>query len=234
MDPLVLLPDLERATDRLFTTVQGLSDGELGTPSLLPNWTRGHVLAHLARNADGLCNLLTWARTGEETPQYPSQQVRDGDIESGAPRPLAAQLADLRSSAARFGEQAAALPTRAWAATVRTRGDTEVVAATLVWMRLREVEIHHVDLDAGYRPDAWPASFTQHLTHELTHHFADSVRAVLRCPELGHDITLGDPDGAPIVAGPAYAVAAWLIGRSPGTTLTVTPAGGLPPVPPWR
>lgn len=64
--------------------------------------------------------------------------------------------------------------------------------------------------------------------------FADALPVVLRSPEVGHDIVLGDPDGAPVVAGPAYAVAAWLIGRSPGTGLTVTPSGPLPPVPPWR
>ncbi|MGH3646024.1 MAG: maleylpyruvate isomerase family mycothiol-dependent enzyme [Micromonosporaceae bacterium] len=233
MDPLVLLPDLERATDRLLATVEGLTDGDVAAPSLLPGWSRGHVLAHLARNADSLCNLLTWARTGVETTQYASQESRDADIATGAPRPVAAQLADLRSSATRFAERAEALPTSAWAVTVRTRGNHEIVAATLVWMRLREVEIHHVDLDAGYRPDAWPSGFSHRLTHELTSDFADSIGAVLRSPELGHDIVLG-ADDAPVVAGPAYAIAAWLIGRSPGTGLTVTPSGTLPAVPPWR
>lgn len=234
MDPLVLLPDLEHATDRLLATTQQLTDADVAAPSLLPGWTRGHVLAHVARNADGLCNLLTWARTGEETPQYASQQARDADIETGAPRPVAAQLADLRVSAARLAEQASSLPTTAWAAVVRTRGNREIVAADLVWMRLREVEVHHVDLDSGYRPDAWPDAFTQRLTHELSRDFADALPVVLRSPQVGHDIVLGDPDGAPVVAGPAYAVAAWLIGRSPGTGLTVTPSGPLPPVPPWR
>ena len=46
-------------------------------PSLLPGWSRGHVLTHLARNADGAVNLLTWARTGVETPQYVSQEQRE-------------------------------------------------------------------------------------------------------------------------------------------------------------
>ena len=32
-------------------------------PSALPGWTRAHVLTHLARNADAMVNLLTWART---------------------------------------------------------------------------------------------------------------------------------------------------------------------------
>ena len=83
-DPLVLLPEIDRATARLLATARKLDDADLAAPSRLPGWTRGHVLAHLARNADGCVNLLTWARTGIETPQYASDERRDADIETGA------------------------------------------------------------------------------------------------------------------------------------------------------
>ena len=43
-----------------------LDPGQVAGPSRLPGWSRGHVLSHLARNADALVNLLTWARTGIE------------------------------------------------------------------------------------------------------------------------------------------------------------------------
>jgi maleylpyruvate isomerase len=61
---------LAAATQRLQDTVAGLTDQQAREPSLLPGWSRGHVLTHLARNADSLRNLLIWARTGVETPQY--------------------------------------------------------------------------------------------------------------------------------------------------------------------
>ncbi|MGH9095430.1 MAG: maleylpyruvate isomerase N-terminal domain-containing protein, partial [Acidimicrobiales bacterium] len=54
--------------------------GGLRTPSLLPGWTQAHVVTHLARNADGLVNLLAWARTGIQTPMYVSWQRRNEDI----------------------------------------------------------------------------------------------------------------------------------------------------------
>jgi len=38
---------------------------------------------------------------------------------------------------------------------------------------------------------------------------------------------------APVVEGPAAAAVAWLIGRSTGDGLAVTPAGPLPAVPDW-
>ena len=44
---------------------------------LLPGWTVGHVLTHVARNADAYTNLLTWARTGVETPAYASPEARE-------------------------------------------------------------------------------------------------------------------------------------------------------------
>ena len=64
------LDRLAMATERLLTTATALSDAQMRDPSLLPGWTRGHVLTHIARNADGLVNLMRWARTGTKTPMY--------------------------------------------------------------------------------------------------------------------------------------------------------------------
>ena len=73
--------------------------GGLGGPSRLPGWTRGPVVCHVARNAEGLVRLLHWARTGIETPMYPSMEARAADIEAGAGRPLDEQLDDAQIQA---------------------------------------------------------------------------------------------------------------------------------------
>src|SRR2546425_958326 len=83
-----------------------------------------HVLTHIARNADGFRNLLAWARTGTETPMYPSEEARDRAIEAGARRSAAEIAADLRASAAAFAAAAEDLPADAWDAPVTRRGDT--------------------------------------------------------------------------------------------------------------
>ena len=36
---------------------------------------------------------------------------------------------------------------------------SEMPAAQVMWSRLREVEIHHVDIGAGYGPSDWPEAF---------------------------------------------------------------------------
>src|SRR5215469_5344155 len=74
------------ASARVLATAARISDQQAREPSSLPGWSRGHVLTHLARNADGLRNLLIWARTGVETPQYLSAEARDTAIEAGSAR----------------------------------------------------------------------------------------------------------------------------------------------------
>jgi maleylpyruvate isomerase len=235
-DPLVLVAEVDRATDRLLETVSALAGDDAALPSLLPGWTRGHVLTHVARSGDALVNLLTWARTGSPLPAYPSTAAREADIEAGAYRPLDELLADLRASARRFDDAVAQMPAQAWTATVQLRGGAEIPAAAVPWQRLREVEVHHVDLAAAYRPEDWPESFTQRLLHEAATNLgerADTPAMVLRAADLERDVKVGDPDGAPTVSGPASALVAWLTGRRDGTELAVAPPQPLPALPPW-
>ncbi|WP_062980865.1 maleylpyruvate isomerase family mycothiol-dependent enzyme [Nocardia anaemiae] len=233
----VQLETVAAATNRLLDTIRGLDD-DMTVPSLLPGWTRGHVLAHLARNADSLVNLLLWARTGIETPQYASMYIRDADIEAGAPRPLAEQLADNEAAADRWLALAQSTPEQAWTATVRTRQGRPIPATEVIWMRLQEVEIHHVDLAAGYQPEDWPVDFVVRLlpraAADLTKGIAGgaepAVTFEVRTTDTGFTATVGS--GAPdhTVSGPASAVLAWLLGRSEGADLS----GVLPTLPSWK
>src|ERR1700740_1961381 len=99
-DPGRLRERVGKATGRLTTEAAGLTDGQVRERSRLPGWSRGHLLTHIARNADGLRNLLIWARTGVETPQYRDLDERTERIERGAGRSAAELLADLEASAA--------------------------------------------------------------------------------------------------------------------------------------
>jgi maleylpyruvate isomerase len=230
-DPLVLTDEVDRATARLLTTAAALGGADaLAAPSLLPGWTRGHVLTHAARNADAMRNLLHWARTGEVTPAYPSREARAADIEAGATRPLDEQVADLRDSSARFAQAAADMPAEAWH--VQLPLDTgPQVAARVIWRRLREVEVHHLDLAAGYEPSDWPESFAHRLLHEVTAGLG-GIDLSIRSTDLAHPLVLG-AGGPPIVTGPSAILAGWLTGRIAKPELTVDPTGPLPVLPEW-
>lgn len=230
------MAEVDRATDRLLRTAAALDDAAVAEASALPGWSRGHVLAHVARNADAYVNLLTWARTGAVTPAYRDATQRETDIAAGAPRPLAEQLADVRATAARFAAAAGEMPPEAWTAQLELRTGTKP-AAVVVWDRLREVEVHHVDLAAGYGPADWPEAFSHRLLHELVADLGgrdDFPPLVLEPAEAGHALTLGEPDGAPVVSGSAWALAGWLAGRTTGEGITISPDGSLPAPPVWK
>ncbi|CAG7633558.1 maleylpyruvate isomerase family mycothiol-dependent enzyme [Actinacidiphila bryophytorum] len=233
-DPDADAAEVAAATEQLLDTAAKLSAEELAGPSLLPGWSRGHVLSHIARNADALVNLLTWAGTGEETPMYADEATRDRDIETGAGRPPAEQLADLRQSADRFADAVAALPPAAWATQVAMRSGRVVAAAEIPWRRLIEVRLHHVDLDAGHSPDDLPADFADRelawVVDGLTAH--EGVAAVrLRDTGTGSSWDLGAAEEPELtVSGPARALLAWVSGRSSGGGLDVSPAGAVLPV----
>jgi maleylpyruvate isomerase len=234
VDPLALSAELHRGDSRLLKTVEGFDDAAIRAPSLLPGWTRGHVVAHIARNADSYVNLLTWARTGVETPQYADPERRDPDIEAGAARPLAEQVADLRAATERFAATVRDMTPAAWSATIRYGSGVQAKAAHVVWARLREVEVHHVDLDAGYRPADWSDAFTLHLLHEVASNFADRGPGVrVSGSDVDFTAVMGS-SASTTVSGPARELVAWLIGRASGAGLTVDPPGPLPPVPTWK
>ncbi|MEU6234526.1 maleylpyruvate isomerase family mycothiol-dependent enzyme [Kitasatospora sp. NPDC047058] len=230
-------------TGHLLHTVAELKPEALAEPSALPGWTRGHVLAHLARNADSLVNLLNGARTGTDIPQYAGNEARDQGIEDGAGRPLDVQLDDLRDSDGRFTSAAALLPAGAWTAEVRHRTGYTFPACDIPWKRLMEIEYHHVDLDAGYTPAHWPEPFAVAEFRRLAGKLAGA--ADLPAVELVADDTadrgmIGTGTPALTAEGPVRALAAWLSGRSDGDGLQVHRDGvqlpdgraALPPLPP--
>jgi maleylpyruvate isomerase len=154
-----LSDQIDQATQRLLDTARVITEPDLRAPSLLPGWTRAHVLAHVARNADALRNLLVGVRTGQDRPAYASAEARDAGIEQGAGRPAGDLMADLADSAMAFRFVARRLPEDGWRVPVRIGDSARFPAAGLLTRRLVEVELHHCDLGAGYGPDDWPAAF---------------------------------------------------------------------------
>jgi maleylpyruvate isomerase len=225
------LERLGESTDRLLATADRLTDAQAAGGSRLPGWTRGHVLTHIARNADGFRNLLAWARTGIETPMYPSEESRARSVEAGAGRSAAELAADLRASAGAFAAAAGDLPAAAWDAPVARRADT-FPARGILTRRRSELEIHHVDLDAGYQPDDWPADFVQVALARVARDFAGRADAprLLACPE-GQEAAfpIGPATPGPATPGPASTAPASTAPAStapastgPGSTVTVS------------
>ncbi|HET6627538.1 MAG TPA: maleylpyruvate isomerase family mycothiol-dependent enzyme [Nocardioidaceae bacterium] len=230
---LAHLDETAVATSRYLEALTVLTDEDARAPSLLPGWSRGHVVTHLARNADGLANLLIWARTGVETPQYPSWEQRNLDIDSGADRSAAELLEDSVTAADRFLEEASRMSGDAWDRPVRTLSSSRMFPARdVLRSRRTEVEVHHADLGTGYSPADWPADFTAMLIGRVQDDRADGPSMVLSSTDVDGLWKLGQGQG-PEIRGTAADLAWWLIGRGDGAAL-VSSAGVLPQLPRWR
>jgi maleylpyruvate isomerase len=227
---------MRAATVRLRASIDGLDAAALTAPSLLPGWTRAHVLTHLARNADGNRSLLLSARTGALIGMYPSRALRDADIESGATRDPALVLLDVQAAAERLAFDLAAMPDEAWSATVSPFGQPDgpqVPASAIPGLRMREVEAHHVDLGLGYSFVDSPRPMLESFIDQLPGRFGATglAPATLTATDLQRSWVLGD-GGGPTVEGRACDLLAWAMGRSPGADLTCS-SGPVPTSPGW-
>jgi len=233
-DPVTLRERIGASTGRLLATASALTDEQARAASLLPGWSRGHVLTHIARNADGLRNLLIWAHTGVVTPQYRDAQARNDEIEAGSGRPARELAADAAQSAARFAEQAAQLAGDDWQVMVSGLAGPAHPAWVVLHRRLNETEFHHVDLDVGYRPADWPDWFVAGQLDFMTARFAedgDAPAVLVTDSGTGRTYRTGaNPEVT--VTGPGSEVLAWLTGRGGGAGLAVSPAGLPPQMPP--
>ncbi|WP_371581075.1 maleylpyruvate isomerase family mycothiol-dependent enzyme [Streptomyces sp. NBC_01314] len=225
MDHARDLASVREATDRLLTAAAELDNAAVTDPSRLPGWTRGHVLAHLARNADALVNVL------EGRPMYTSGEARDADIERDAPRPLKAQLADVHDSADRFQDAASALGD--WSRTVELRNGVTDSASRVPFRRWIEMEIHHVDLGVGYELEDLPEDFVVREIDFLVDRFTGHPEVPrTRVTDGTRAWTTGSAASGSEVAvtGTTPALLGWLVGRRDGAALRVE-GGALPPLP---
>ncbi len=219
----------------VLDAVADLSDDDLTGPSLLPEWTRAHVVGHLARNADALRNLLAWARTGDPSPMYRSVEERADGIEATAGLAPAALRADLTEAVARLLLDVEAMPAEAWDGEVLTARGRPIPASEVPWMRVRESWIHVVDLDTGATFAEQPPDLVKALLGEIAG-WPSAASAqpplVVTADDLGCSWTLGDGVDAVEVSGPAAEVLLWLSGRGDGTGLITSDPSGHPPTPP--
>jgi maleylpyruvate isomerase len=218
-------------TEFLVQAVDALPDDALRAPSALPGWNRTHVVAHVARNAEALVRLAAWARTGVETPMYPSAEQRAADIEATAANPVEVLRRELVSTADQLDAALAALDATTWEAEVRSALGRPVPARELPWMRVREVWLHAVDLRSGATVADLPPDVVDALLDDVT----GTMSAREGCPaatltptDRSRTWALGG--GGVEVHGPAARVLGWLVGRSDGAALT--PVGGALPAPP--
>lgn len=148
------------AHQALLADLDTLNDEQARQPSLLPGWSVGHVVTHLARNADSLTGMVEAAGRGEVVPQYANATVRNVDIQAGADRSADELVGDLRRSIWRLEGAWATASAEAWSGH-GVNMDGRIAIVDLPFRRWGETVIHHADLGLGYQPADWPAEFVR-------------------------------------------------------------------------
>ncbi len=228
------LDDLAAAGQRLVRSVDGLHGDDWRAPSLLPGWSRAHVVAHLALNGEALRDVLRGVIEQDPVPMYASQEQRDADIEELA----AAEPPELRErllvTLTEFSDAALAVPHETWEGRFdRTPGGQSLPLLVAPVMRLREIEIHHVDLALDYSPDDWPQAFAELVVDGMVRRLEleEGFRiAPLDTPKTWDVDNTGDDPA--VVTGPVAHVAWWLTGREPSPQVTCS-RGDLPTIQSW-
>ena len=135
-----------------FVTSLG-DDVDPRTPSRLPNWSIGHVMTHIARNADGLLSMMDGGL------QYPhGRDGRNADILAGSKRGWPELVDDVVARSAAV--EAVVTACTDWSGTVGMivgdRAKTQIPV-----LRQREVEVHRVDLGLGYEFADMPPDYVR-------------------------------------------------------------------------
>ena len=226
--------ELSQATSALLGATMSLDDDQWREPSRLPGWTRAHVGAHLALNAEAMRRVVEGVVNDDPVPMYGSAAIRDHDIERGASKPGLELQTDLDTTAAQFAATISARSEEELEKTAELRNGFELPLGKLALNRLSEVILHHVDLDTGFSlADASQASvdwLLQFWAYRL-HKREDFPALLLDTGEREYEIgNHGWGTDYRRLTGPPHQLLGWLTGRSDGTAIDGAAEIELPPL----
>jgi len=219
---------LRTSAERVAGIIEAIDADEWRAPSALPGWSRAHVAAHIALNAEGFARALSTQTLPEPLPVYDSDEARGAGVDQLSSATKAEVLDRLRAADDHLARLLEGLgPDERAGALARTPGGISFPVADLPVTRRRELEVHAIDLGVSVRRASWPADFVVELLDCPTWDRHDDGPFVVRADDLARSWQVGD-EGGPVIAGRGAELGWWLTGRS-GAEL----AGALPALSPW-
>jgi maleylpyruvate isomerase len=191
--------------------LNGISEADLEGPSLVPSWTRRHVVAQVGYQARALTRLTEWAASGVRTPMYASEHQRREEIEDGATLPDRALRGLVRHSAVHLDVEWRDLSGSAWDAVVALPDGIEITARDTPWIRAREIWLRSVDLNSGGSFLDFPPGLLDRLLVEAAVGWRGPA-PVLIPADRPAPVVIGGSGGAQ-VRGSAADLARWITGR---------------------
>lgn len=192
MKPVAGIEACRTSHRRLLAALAPLTDDDFRSPSLLPRYSRGHVVTHLANKAKAHVRLFEGAALAEIRQLHPDRYDADLAADARADRSACELRSDLETSFALLEAAWDGLDDALWDRQgVMTAGPRTM--AEIVNHHLRNVEVHHLDLDIGYTASDWPPAFVE----------GELLRRLHALPDRADHANL----------------LAWLLGRAPAPEL---------------
>ena len=232
--PAQVLEWMDTGFEFFHDQLDKLADEDFDGPSMLPDWSRKTVLAHVGLNARALGRLVNWAATTVPTPMYESASARESEIREASGWGIPQLRQFVATEQAALSNALASLDGDAWSRAVTTAQGRSIEASEIPWLRTRELWIHAIDLDAGAAFEDLPETLLDRLVTE-----AAARHRTRGAPQL--KIAVADPAGnsAPptiesggTVVGPLAALARWLTRRQHDGVRSADGAP-LPELEPW-
>jgi maleylpyruvate isomerase len=220
------LVDGATAAHRCVVATLEHDDWDPRAPSLLPGWSIGHVVTHIARNADAIRGLYEAAERGEVGDMYPGgREQRAADIETGAARARDGLIDDVRSACAALEAAWQSTSDATWSTGVGRSLVAPLELSEWPYPRWRETEVHHVDLGLSFTVDDWSDGFVRREWRNCVASLAERLGG-RGCVLTPHDCEPAEiAGGGPAVRGAQRELLGWMLSRA-----TIE---GAPALEPW-
>lgn len=222
-----------RGTAYFARKLNELGEKDLDGASLVPGWTRRHVIAHVGYRARALSRLVEWARTGVEMPIYASADQHDEEVAFGATLPDRALRHLFHHTEVHLNVEWRDLTDQGWDVIVRDEADRPLPIRETPWLRAKDVWLGAVDLANGGSFRDFPPDFLDRLCDEIIAGWARSgavPRLVLAASDRPAPVTIGG-EGGPTVSGRQADLVRWMAGK--GARGLASSTGRLPDLPDW-
>ncbi|TCC60476.1 maleylpyruvate isomerase family mycothiol-dependent enzyme [Kribbella pittospori] len=219
------LNDVKTAAAALTALVADLDEETARGASVLPGWSRGHVITHIANFSEAMTRQVDEALLGRLVEFYDGgRPARDAAIEAGAHRPAAELKSHLAAATTALLATWDKVGPDDWQRPITHRESNIAAAVNTTW---RELTIHTTDLNLGPTPATWPPAFCLHLLNFLRPRTPEGIHLTLQPTDAP---TWENGTGTPItLTGTLPALTAWYAGRTPPTPIH----GTLPDLLPW-